>query len=548
MPSGGGDTGQQLKAVLRNRSLRRVLLAFGVFRPTESATWIAILVYAYHAGGAREMGLASVALLVPTSLLAPFVSQLGDRMHRERALALGYLTQGATNGMAAAVLAMGAARPAVYLAAALASVSMTMTRPVHLSVLPEIAETPAQATAANALSSTLEGLAIFVGPLLAGLLLALSGPGLVFGAGSAGLLIVGGLMLAVHGRGAVAERREERVGGALEGFRELRRRPGARLLLGFVAGQTVVIGALDVLTVVLAYGVLAMGPSGPGVLSAAVGVGGLLGAAATVTLIGRERLASPFLMGVVGIGVPIALVAFATGPAVAILLLALAGVGKSFFDVTARTLLQRSVDDDVLARVFGVQEGLSMAALAVGSMAAPALVTGLGAGAAFVLAGLWLPLVALLALRRIRLVDREAIVASPADISLLRGTSIFGPLGLASLERVARHLIPVDAGAGTVLIREGEPGDRFYLIVDGSLSVSRGGAELAVLGPGDFVGEIALLRDVPRTATVIATVASSLRALDREHFLAAVTGSPVGAVALAEEVDRRLAEHDEVEA
>ena len=186
-----------------------------------------------------------------------------------------------------------------------------------------------------------------------------------------------------------------------------------------------------------------------------------------------------------------------------------------------------------------------MAALAAGSVAAPVLVTIVGSDLAFVFAGCSLPIFALTVRRRIRTVDRDAVAPDPADIALLRGTSIFGPLGPASLERVARHLIPVAASAGTILIREGDPGDRFYLIADGSLSVSRGGAELAILGPGDFVGEIALLQDVPRTATVTATAPTTLRALDREHFLAALTGSPAGAVALSEEMDRRLATHDE---
>jgi MFS family permease len=540
-----GDTSHNVTAVFANRGLRRVLLAFAVFRPMESAQWIALLVYAYTAGGTREVGIMAVVLLLPAAVCAPFISQLGDRMHRERALAIGYLFQGATAGLTAVALAAAWPTWTVFGAAALVNVAITMTRPTHLSILPELAETPGQLTAANALTSTLEGFAICVGPLIAGLLLAVSGPGLVFGVMSLVLLGMGFLVLAVHTRSRMTEHRERAVGDALEGFRELRRRPGARLLLGFVAGQTVVIGALDVLTVVLAVGVLSMGPSGPGILSAAVGIGGLLGAAATVTLVGRDRLAPAFFLGVVVIGVPIALVAFATGPAVAVLLLGVAGIGKSFFDVTSRTLLQRSVDDDVLARVFGVQEGLAMAALAIGSVIAPILVARAGVDTAFMVAGLALPLVALLVLKRIRSVDREAAVADSADIALLRGTSLFGPLGLASLERVARNLVPVEVPAGGVVIREGDAGDRFYLIAEGSLDVTREGAALATLGPGAFVGEIALLRDVPRTATVTATTSTSLRALDRDHFLAAVTGSPAGAVALAEEMDRRLSEHED---
>jgi MFS family permease len=528
--------------VVRNPSLRRAILAFTVFRPSESAQWIAILVYAYDAGGTREIGLVALVLLLPTAVLAPFLSQIGDRMHRERALSYAYLALGITLGLTALALATDAASWMVYGSAMLANLAISTVRPTHLALLPEIAATPSELTAANALSSTVEGLAIFAGPLVAGLLIAIDGPEAVFGVSAIAVLAVGVLMLRVHARARIVDERDT-VGDALEGFRELRRRPGARLLLGFVAGQTVVIGALDVLTVVLALGVLGMGPAGPGLLSAAVGVGGLVGAAATVTLIGRERLAPAFFLGVFVIGVPIALVAFTGGPVPAVVLLGVAGVGKSFFDVTSRTLLQRSVDEDVLARVFGVQEGLSMAALALGSVAAPILVNQVGVDTAFMVAGLTLPVVALLALRRIRSADRDAIVADPADVALLRGTTIFGPLGQAALERIARHLVRTDVDSGTVVIKEGDAGDRFYLIADGGVEVSRADVPLAKLGPGHFVGEIALLRNVPRTATVVATEPTSLRSLDAAQFLAAVTGSPAGAVALGEEMDRRIGEH-----
>ena len=544
MPWGVGDIGRNVTAVVQDRSLRLVLFAFAIFRPTESAQWIAILVYAYRDGGTGAMGVAAVALLVPAALLAPFVAQIGDRMPRERALAVAYLAQGVAAGLTAVALWADLPPPVVYAGAVLLNIAITATRPTHLSVLPELADSPAQLTAANALTSSLEGFAIFIGPLLAGVMIALEGPWLVFGVMAVALTAMGLALLAVHARSRLVTQRSP-DGGALAGFRELRRRPGARLLLGFVTGQTAVIGALDVLTVILAYGVLSMGPAGPGVLSAAVGVGGLVGAAAAMTLIGKARLAPAFLLGVVAIGVPIALIAFATGPATALLLLGIAGIGKTFFDVTARTLLQRTVDDDVLARVFGVQEGFAMAALAVGSALAPILVVTLGVDATFVLAGLALPLVALLVLRRIRAVDRDARLADPDDIALLRGTPIFEPLGPASIERVARNLIHVDAEPGMVVIREGDPGDRFYVIASGEVEVSRHDLPVAKLGPGDFFGEIALLRNIPRTATVAASGFASLRSLDRAQFLAAVTGSPAGAVALGEVMDKRIAEHDD---
>ena len=454
---------------------------------------------------------------------------------------MGYLIQGVASGVTAWALAAGAPTPVIYACAAVATAAITLTRPVHLAVLPELAESPRQLTAANTLSSTIEGLSVFAGPLIAGALLQVSGTWAVFAAAAVGLTAAGALLLAVQARGQFPTEDRNRLSGALEGFRELRRRPGARLLLGFVAGQTAVIGALDVLTVVLAFSVLAMGPSGPGFLSAAVGIGGLVGAAATVTLIGRDRLSSPFFLGVLGVGVPIALMALVPGPAAALVLLSFSGVGRSFFDVAARTLLQRSVDGDVLARVFGVQEGLNMAAFVVGSVVAPVLVAVLGERAAFAAVGLTLPLIAVLAVQRIRRVDRDAVTVPPEDLELLRHTPVFGPLGPVALERLGRGLIAQKVPEGTVVIREGDPGDRFYVIADGAVAVTKEGQPVATLGAGESFGEIALLMDVPRTATVTATTPCDLRALERGLFLSALTGSPTSQRAAHQEAGRRLA-------
>jgi MFS family permease len=258
-------------------------------------------------------------------------------------------------------------------------------------------------------------------------------------------------------------------------------------------------------------------------------------------LIGRDRLSWPFLLGVICVGLPIAGVALIPSVAVAFFLLAISGVGKSFLDVTARTLLQRSVDDDVLARVFGVQEGLNMAAMAMGSVIAPVLVALLGPRGAFVAVGLFLPIIALLALGPIRAVDDSAILVEPADIELLRDTPIFEPLGPMILERAGRKLIRVDVPAGTVLMREGDPGDRFYVIAEGRVQVTASGTTLRYLGPGEYLGEIALLRNIPRTATAISTTPCSLRALERNAFLAIMTGSPESREIADHEIDRRLA-------
>jgi hypothetical protein len=205
------------------------------------------------------------------------------------------------------------------------------------------------------------------------------------------------------------------------------------------------------------------------------------------------------------------------------------------------------VDGDVLARVFGVQEGLNMAAFVVGSVAAPVLVAVIGERAAFAAVGLALPLIAVLAVRRIQTVDRDAVTVAPEDLELLRHTPVFGPLGPVALERLGRGLIAEKVSEGTVVIREGDPGDRFYVIAEGAVAVTKEGRPVATLGTGESFGEIALLMDVPRTATVTATTTCDLRALERGLFLSALTGSPVGRTAAHEEAGRRLAELDDLE-
>jgi MFS family permease len=524
-------------AVFHNPSLRRVLLAFIGFSMAEWATWIAILVYAYGRGGAAEAALAALIQLAPSAIVAPFAASLGDRMRRDRALLTAYISQALAMGLTAGALLAASPAPLVYVCAALAAVSVTLTRPIQAAILPSLSRAPAELTAANVAAGTVETTSIVVGPALAGVTLALSGPGVVF-AGSAAMVLAGAALVAgIHPLSLGPRPAEASPGGwrglageALGGFRVLVREPRPRAVLGLLGAASVLWGTLDVMLVVLAVDLLFIGEAGVGYLNSALGVGGLVGAGMSVLLIGRPRLAAPFAAGVATWAVAVLLLGLAPGLLPVLLLIAVAGVGRVVMDVAGRTLLQRVAPEHALARTFGVLEGMEMGALAIGSVLAPLLILVAGEHGAFVLGGAGVLAFLLLMWRPLRKIDTVGI-ARPRELALLRSIPIFAPLGPPALEQLAASLLPVHAHAGSVIIRQGQAGDRFYVVVEGEVEVEVDGRPVRRLTDGGSFGEIALLRNVPRTATVRAVLSTQLLALERSIFLEAVTGQPASRLA-----------------
>jgi Cyclic nucleotide-binding domain/Major Facilitator Superfamily len=309
----------------------------------------------------------------------------------------------------------------------------------------------------------------------------------------------------------------------LAGFRAIARERRLRLLVGLFSAQTFVDGMLNVLIVVIALDLLDTGNAGVGFLNSAVGIGGLLGALAAAALVGRGRQAADFGVGIFIWGVPIALVAIWPNQAFVLVLLAVVGIGNTLVDVSGMTLLQRSAPEDVLARVFGVLESLLLLTVGLGALVAPLLLNWLGARGALIVAGCLLPLVVIPAWPRLNAIDRAAVI--PVDrLELLRANPIFAPLPAPTLEQLADALHDVRVGDGEEVVRQGDPGDLFYLVKSGAFDVYVDGRKVQTLGRGDSFGEIALLRNVPRTATVKAQGEAELYALERRDFLGAVTG------------------------
>jgi MFS family permease len=309
----------------------------------------------------------------------------------------------------------------------------------------------------------------------------------------------------------------------LAGFRALAAAPGLRLVVGLLAAQTIVDGALDVLIVVLALETLEAGAAGLGLLNSVAGVGGLVAVLIAGGIAARGRLASGLGAGVVLWGLPLVLIGVWPEQTVALVLLAVVGAGGTIVAVTGDTLVQRAAPPEILARVFGAMDGVYLVALAIGSLTAPFLVSTIGVRGALIATGALLPVLAALTWARLAAIDAaSAVPARPLE--LVRGSPIFAPLPEPALEALAARLEPRHVEAGAVVFNQGDPGDEYYVIDSGRVSVAVDGETVGELGPGDGFGEIALLRDVPRTATVTALTELSLYALEREHFLAAVTG------------------------
>ncbi len=522
----------------RSRELARAQVAYLAFSLTEWGAFIALFVYAFRDGGMQMVGFVALLQQIPAAVVASVGSVLGDRYDRRRVLLLVLLAlAGLTIASGVAMLA-GAAAPVVYLLAASSGWVLALVRPTYTALLPWIVRSPRELTTSFAATGLIASVTVVLGPALVGAVLALaegrsvSGPGLAYVVLGATLLL-GSLLVATMRATSRPEGREPdeafRVRELGAGVRYAFGEPRRRLLIGLVGSWTFLLGLLDTLIVVLAFDLLGTGDGGVGFLNAALGVGTMAGASAAMVVAQRPRLFPAFRAGLVSSGAPVA--ALAAAPALAAPMLAVAGGGMTLLDVTGVTMLQRLVPDEKLSRTYGVLETVYMASEGVGAFLAALAVGWVGPRWTLLAAGALLPVAGFLVRGRIASLDVGVRVPSH-EMAVLRGTDLFEPLPPTALERVARNVVPIRVAAGDVVIREGERGDRFYVVERGRALVTAGGTRIAELGPGGYFGEVALLYDQPRNATVTAGTDLTMFVLERDEFLRTVTGhDSVGAVA-----------------
>ena len=526
------------RRVLRNRRLRRLLAAFFLSGAAEWGSWVAVLVWAHEARGATFVGIVAAVQLVISAVIAPYVSSLGDRMTRSTALAFTFLGMGVTSAATGLAFSSGTGVVIPLILASLAASTFSVVRPVHASLIPDLSDEPADAVAANVVSSTLEAAGTFVGPALAGLILTLGDPSVVFfvfgiAAGVAGLLVARVGEVARAG-GVVADVED----GLRAAFVMLRRLPTQRYVLLLSGTSQLVAGSLDVLTVVLAIETLGLGESGAGFVVSLLGLGGLAGGVLAFSVVGR-RLGPVLVVGAAVRGG--ALIVLGVQPGWWLVLLFVSGAGLSLIDIGVRTMLQRLIAPDAMSRVFGVLEGVSLIGLAGGSLLASGVIAAFGTSTAFVVFGALIPFTVVVGYQLLSRADREADV--PGDvIEAFQRVGILSLLGPPALEGLARRSRIVRFDPGSVIITEGET-SRFVLVVlDGSVEVTKDGRRLAELGEGDIVGEIAALHDVPRTASVTALTPVTSISVPGDAFTQAVRGETEAWSMSASVAGQRLAQ------
>jgi MFS family permease len=534
--------------VFRNPELVRLELAWAAYNGADWAVWMCLLVYAYDAGGSVGLGVMALVQLIPCMLLAPYIGAYTDRQRPGRVLLAGYLMIGISMAAVAGAMVLGAPAWVVLVLAPFINIGITIPRPAQPALLPAVVHSPSELTAANVLSGWMDNISMLFAPALAGLLLGIGGPKLAIYMLAVFSFIAAALVLPIPGPFPVES---GRVHGSLttqvlEGIRAVRSDKNMRLLVSLQASQYILVGALDMLFVVLAISVLGMGESGAGYLQSAVGAGGLVGASLTTLLVARRRLVPSLVAGV--LTVALALVTLGLHPTIltAFLLFAAAGLGRTVMDITGQILLQRSAGPHMLAYVFSLLESLMNVGLAIGSLLVPILVRISGARTALIGTGILFFIIIALAWRGLRSVDTAANVPH-VEIRLLQSIPIFSRLPAMQLEGLARTLEIKKYSPGSIVICEGDKADNYFVIADGEVEIKYLGETVAHLTRGEGFGEIALIRDIPRMATVLATRETKICCLRKELFILALTGHIPTSNAAVDVVVRRLGRLHSVE-
>ncbi|VXB10377.1 MFS transporter [Aeromicrobium sp. 9AM] len=537
----------RLMRVLRNPQVRKVQLAFVGSTLGDWAFATAIVVWAYQEGGAGAVGAYQAVRFVSMTVAGPVGGVIADRVSRKTFMIVSDASRAVLVSAAAITLAVDGPALVVYALAIIAALVGSPFRAAQAGLLPELVESPSDLTAANALAGNLESVMIFAGPAVAGLMIAQWDVQVVFWLNVATFAWSILLLLGIKTRADAAsteadeEPPEDSAGfwsDLTGGFGLVVRDRDLRNVALLSGANGFAWGGLTVFMVLLATDVLDSGPEGLGYLNSVLGVATVVGGLAILTRLSGSRLGEDMIMGAFGWGLPLLALAAFPSPVTVVAALAVIGLTEPLYALGSETIPQRVAPADTISRVYTVIDVSLVAPMALSSLLAPWLVDELGLRAAIAIAGGLVVVVALSRWSQMRDFDRRH--APPPALDLLHDVPVFAELPASALERLARSSERVQVPSGSVVLTEGDSSDRFFVIASGAVEVTQGGRLLRTEGPGEFFGEIGLLRDVPRTATVTAAADCEFLVVERADFLAAVSQLGEAMNGLEDIVVRRL--------
>lgn len=515
------DATPRLRSVFATPPLRRLLLAAATARVVEVAMLVALSVHLFERGGAGAVALYGTVQFGAAAIGTTPMTAAAGRARGGRGIA-ACLAVVALGSVALAVLVAATGPvPLLLAAAAVTAVALGAVRPTVTSVVPDHLRDAAALVATNTAAATVDATSIVVGPFLAGALLAGVGDAAVLWVTASLSAVAAGTLLRLDGSATEHEPPPGVLAGIGGGVRALLGVRELRLAATTLWAQTLVRGALNVTVVGLAIDRLGLGEQGVGLLLGAPGIGGLLGLPLATRTIGRGRGGGATAAGLALWGLPLVVAGLVGGTPVVLTMFAIVGVGNLLIDVGTDTLFQRFAPPGTAAGVIGLTDAGISASVAVGSALAGVLVGVIGDGPTLAVFGLLLPLLACVLWPALRRLD-DRLGGRDADVALLQLNGIFSPLVLSAVDRVAQRATTVTHRPGEVVFREGEVGDRVYVVEEGRVEVRRDGEPVATLGPGECFGEVALLDDRPRNATVLALGDLRTRSLARDDFLQVV--------------------------
>ena len=537
----GAETRRSYRSALRERDFRLLLSAFLVDQVGGWSYNVVLIVYVYDRTGSPGWIAATTAAgWIPRIVFSTFAGVLADRYERVKVLFVSAVSSCVVMTALAVVVGLDGPVILTLLLAALTATLGTTHHPAAGALIPEVTE-ERNLTAANGLFAGLENLVVVVGPAIGGLLLLIGDPTWGIGLNAATFAVAALLLTRVR----IRSRGDAEAAGSLSeevvsGVRALRRQRLAVVLMGFCALDTAVYGASTVLYVPISER-LGTGADGYSYLLAGAALGGVLVAGAVNRLSGSARLAPLIVTGMLMMALPFAATVLTRSPVVGFCLQVISGAGMVVVDVLAVTALQRDLPRDQLSRVFGVFETVVLSAALVSGLAVAGLLSLLEAVDVLLIVGLGFSALAVLGLPWVARADRAAtdkVRRLAARVAVLEQLDLFASANRPTLERLADAAEEVVLPAGAVVIREGDPAEALWVLVEGQVEVTAsdaGGAarHLRDLGSGTYFGEIGLTRGLPRTATVTTTASTTLWRIDATDFFAALQITGLSSTAMA---------------